>query len=156
MYFIEELPYGHKTMFRVANQRGDSVQILPFAGANLHELILDQTKVVSGSLDLEEFNQNKSSFEGAQLCPFPGRIENCNYNFQDQAYSLPHNDAAGNNAIHGLIFNKLFQMVDSRIHTDSAWISLGYEFPGEEGFPFQFYIENKFLLEKNLKLMKRV
>lgn len=149
MYFIEELPFGQKTMFRVANQRGDSVQILPFAGACIHQLILDQKTVVSGASDLEEFTQNRAAYEGAQLCPFPGRIENGKYNFEGEEYSLPINDSAGNNALHGLITDKSFQMVDSRIHTDSAWISLGYEFPGEEGFPFPFYIENKFLLEKN-------
>ncbi len=133
----------------MGNQNGDSIQVLPFAGAAIHELTLDGVTVVNGSPDLEEFTQNAKSFPGAQLCPFAGRIANGKYRYGGRKYSLPYNDPAGENAIHGLVHDKQFYMTDSRIHTDSAWISFSYTFPGQKGYPFHFQLENKFLLERN-------
>ena len=149
MYYIEELPFGTQSLFRIGNQRGDIVQILPFAGANLHELVLSGETVVTGAPDLEEFNQNLSSFPGAQLCPFPGRISKGSYQFEGEKYELDQNDLAADNAIHGLVYDKQFRMVDSRIHTDLAWVSFGCKFEGSSGYPFKFYIENKYLLENS-------
>jgi aldose 1-epimerase len=79
-----------------------------------------------------------NSYAGALLLPFVNRIKGGAYVFGKGRYQLQRNEG-DINAIHGLVYNKKFDVVDTDLKPRSVRIQLEYTYKGEEsGFPFSF------------------
>ncbi len=81
------------------------------------------------------------SFASSVLFPFANRIINGRYSFEDVAYVLDLNFEGENNAIHGLIYNAPFRLVDQKTTADYAQVTFRYvEATPPPGFPFGYKV----------------
>ena len=78
------------------------------------------------------------------------RIKDGEYTFKDSKHKLNCNETDKNNAIHGLVYNKTFVLINKELTSDFASVSLQYKNYGKDkGFPFKFHIELTYTLSKN-------
>ncbi|HVS34279.1 MAG TPA: aldose 1-epimerase [Gemmataceae bacterium] len=57
------------------------------------------------------------------LFPFPNRIRDGRFTWQDKQYTLPTNDPSGKNAIHGFACRRPWRVVDQGADAVSAWVT---------------------------------
>lgn len=114
-------------------------------GASLVQLTLGGRDVIKYPLKEDD---PKKGYPSSFLFPFPNRIRDGRYTFNEQKYELEINDLQGNNAIHGLIAFNYFRIIEQ---TENTAI-LSYEYSGSaEGYPFPFKFQVSYTLT-NLKL----
>lgn len=105
-------------------------------GGSIQELTLDDNKIIKNLKSLPY----SSSYSSAILFPFTNRIKNGTYSLNNNEYNLELNENA-KNAIHGLVYNKKFKIVNHKINVDFASITLSYqEIQKPKGFPFNYDI----------------
>lgn len=107
-------------------------------GGRLSGLEFNGIKVLA-NLDPSTYGKNYAS---AILFPFANRIKDGKYTFEGQEYILKCNEADKNNAIHGMVYDKTFSLVDQDLTSDYGRTTLQYTHDGTtQGFPFQFQIQ---------------
>lgn len=114
-------------------------------GGSLQELILDNKTIISSreTLPYEE------SYASAILFPFANRIENGQFYFNDQAYQLHINKEEENNALHGLVYDKKFNVVHYSSDENHAEVHVHYIEKGEpKGFPFKYVLTLLYVIKK--------
>ncbi|NBC58802.1 MAG: aldose 1-epimerase [Bacteroidetes bacterium] len=123
---------------------------LTHQGGRLKSLIFKDKPIVD---DVENKTYDKSH-AGAILFPFVNRIKDGQYDFAGEHYQLECNEPGSNNAIHGLIFDKTFDIEDTEEKPDFAQVKLSYtEQHPPLGFPFQYKIQLTYrLTEASLSL----
>jgi len=93
-----------------------------------------------------------NGFKSAKLSPFVCRIANGKYVYNDHQYTVNKFYLAGE-AIHGLLFDRIFSVIDSGANDDSAFVSLSYNYINkEEGYPFDYTCTITYRLEKDNQL----
>lgn len=121
-------------------------------GARLFDVRLNDRTIIS---EYENFPYNHSS-ASAILFPFANRIEDGTYTFEGETYQIPCNEPEKNNAIHGLLYTRTFEVYEQKIFSSAAIITLRYQHDGtSQGFPFpfDFYITYTFAeTELNVKM----
>jgi aldose 1-epimerase len=143
MFQIIQKPFGSFTAFSIINIiTKEEVSFVPEYGANLLSLQLQKNgllhEIIDGFTTDEQLRQNEKS-RSIHLSPFPNRIEDGKYVFEDILYQLPINKPKENNAIHGFVWNKPFVISNQIIVADYAAITLEYCYDGKEmGYPFLF------------------
>ncbi|MEZ4793797.1 MAG: aldose 1-epimerase [Gelidibacter sp.] len=104
-------------------------------GGSLQELILDGATVISS----QETVAYEVSYASSILFPFVNRIENGRYNFDEKLYQLDINKVEENNALHGLVYNKTFDLLNISNSENDAKVILHYTDEGNNsGFPFKY------------------
>ncbi|MEL0650966.1 aldose 1-epimerase [Algibacter sp. TI.3.09] len=107
-------------------------------GASLQELKLFGQILIKNLSPLDYKNTYASSI----LFPFANRIKDGTYTYNNETYKFPVNEAPNNNALHGLVFNKTFDVIDEVTTENSASVKLLYkEDKKSEGFPFTYSIQ---------------
>ncbi len=115
-------------------------------GASLQELTINKTSIIKPLAPLTYNNTYASSI----LFPFANRIKDGTYTFNNNTYTLPINEPDRNNALHGLVFNKTFEVIKEKATETYACITLLYEEKNRtEGFPYTYAIQLKYTLETN-------
>lgn len=132
-----------------------SVEIIPSCGAMLHAFTVHDEKANINLIDSyknkKEFDSHaeEEGFKGLKLSPFPCRIPNAVYNFNNKQYRLGRFLRNGS-ALHGLLYNQSFKIVEEEINEDCASILLSYEYKADEaGYPFTYDCNIKYTLGKN-------
>lgn len=100
-------------------------------GGAIDELVLKGVQVI-------EFQENVH-YQASLLFPFPNRLKKGSYNFEGKRYSFPHNDIKLPNALHGMVHNKEFIIVEQ----SDSMAQLKFCYKGEEAyypFPFNLFI----------------
>ena len=129
---------------------GAFVSVLPTRGATVHELGL---RAPDGSL-VSVMQPMRTRIEilrhrwakGAQLAPWPNRIQGASYEFQGQTYNPVKNfRPQGGHAIHGLVMFETAKLV-SRTPVDGA-IELTLSSKGWQGYPFPVRMSFRFGLD---------
>ncbi|MFA5298543.1 MAG: aldose 1-epimerase, partial [Lutibacter sp.] len=117
--------------------------IYPNLGASLQKLSVNTIDIINGiSNNVEGLNDYSTSFKSAFLFPFPNRISNGKYEFNNTKYELECNEKALNNALHGHIHNKFFSVKNIEVAKNNAKVTLSYTDDGKsKGFPFPFQFE---------------
>lgn len=134
-----------------------SVKILPKHGALLHAFTVQSSSgplnIVDNYADLTNLeNELCLSYKSAKLSPFVCRIENGRYNWENKELIFSKLFPDGT-AIHGILADKPFQLIESNSSEDEASIKLTYQYRGEDaGFPFQFDCDVLYSLKKNQAL----
>lgn len=123
---------------------GSSVEIIPSCGAILHGFSIPQQQ---GNLNVIDHYQSKQDFEtnltthgfkSCKLTPFACRIKDAKYHFNGKEYR-PEKYLLGKNAIHGLIYDKTFEVISTHADDNGAEVVMRYAYRGEEkGYPFHF------------------
>ena len=115
-------------------------------GGNLEQFIVNGNEIISGLTHLP-YNQTYAS---SILFPFANRVKDGKYRFMSKNYCLECNETKAQNALHGLIFNKKFVLVDENISRKSALVKLSYsESEPHPGFPFLFTIDLIYKISTN-------
>ena len=84
-------------------------------GAALAELVFSGAHII-------EKRKHEKYFSGEVLAPWPNRIANGEYSYGGQDYRLDVNEEVRNNALHGLVFNKKWQIFSH--HRDEITLTI--------------------------------
>lgn len=115
-------------------------------GGSLQELKLMDKTIISDK-NMPPYHQ---AFMSSILFPFANRIENGNYNFNDKNFVLDRNEINNPNAIHGLVYDKAFKLIDQGTSENFASVTLSYdETQPISGFPFKYCITLQYVLTTN-------
>lgn len=82
----------------------------------------------------------KRGGQGDVLIPFPGRIGNGRYSFDDQDFQLECNDKEGPNAIHGFVRNLPWQVEMNHSNRITCTVHLDASAYAERGYPFALHV----------------
>ncbi|MFH1327614.1 MAG: aldose 1-epimerase [Candidatus Bathyarchaeota archaeon] len=154
MFKIEPKPFGFFTKINLVNpQTKEYVSIIPEFGANVNEMVLNKNginhSILDGSKSYSELIKNEW-FKGAKLIPFPNRINNGQYSFDEKKYQLPINFPLQNHAIHGLLYDKKFRVKERIVTEKQASVTLEHFYKGKiQGYPFRFNTSIKYSLTEN-------
>ena len=101
--------------------------------------------------DYSDFDY-KESYASSILFPFASRIKEGKYIFEGNDYQFGTND--GNNALHGLVYNKKFELFEPEEHKDNCSATFNYYEKNEsKGFPFTYFLSVTYILfEDRLKV----
>ncbi len=123
---------------------GTRVQVIPACGAILHcfEVVHngEAINVVDSYKSKQQFEDSfeAEGFKSAKLSPFVCRLKHGNYQYGQQTYRI-NKFYLGQNAIHGLIYDKPFKEVSKLSSAEKASVELLYEYRGEDaGYPFHY------------------
>jgi len=106
-------------------------------GGRLKELSLLGKSIMK---EIPDFNY-KDSYASDVLFPFASKIENGKYTFKNTKFQLDCNDS-NKNALHGLVYNKKFEIVHKIESINYASVTIAYQELEESlGFPFKYNIQ---------------
>src|SRR5258705_10864013 len=109
-------------------------------GALLNAFIIHgKQDVIAGFNSCSDAKENiTNGFKSCKLSPFVCRIPGGKYVFNQQAYKTGK-FFLGGEAIHGLLYDALFNIISSGADDTSAFVTLQYQYEKKnEGFPFDY------------------
>lgn len=119
-------------------EHGASLTVIPDFGANLVDLQLHHQKIIDGCPDLATLKANKWMKSGL-LAPFPNRLENGTFVWEDRRYQFPINETTTNSAIHGFVNQLPFEVLAVETTPNTCQISLQLQYLGTyDHYPFAF------------------
>jgi aldose 1-epimerase len=137
---------------------GIQVRILPEAGALLHEFSIPlgnrRIQVIDNYKNLADLHKNlSSSYKSAKLSPFVCRLSGGKYTFVGSSYEFEKKFQDGS-AIHGILFDKPFTVLEKNIQEHEASVSLKYHYKKEDpAYPFDFEMTVRYTLKKGGRLL---
>ncbi|PTX61616.1 aldose 1-epimerase [Kordia periserrulae] len=151
MFQIEE----NKQTIIISNKSNSvNAQIIPNEGGRLADVKLNDRTIIA---EQPQFPYSQSS-ASAIMFPFVNRIEDGTYTFEGKTYQIACNEPAKNNAIHGLLYTRKFEVYSTDVSETSASVTLQYTYDGTTKgfpFPFDFYVTYKFT-ETTLDVIMKV
>lgn len=153
----KEYKNGFDTVVLADESNNTTVEIIPNCGAMLHAFTVKEDGITLNIIDSysskAEYDAEAESkgFKGLKLSPFPCRIQNASYSFDGKKYEF--SNLVNGAAIHGLLYNKSFVIIEQWADENKALISLLYEYKGDDsGFPFSYNCEVIYRLQKDNRL----
>ncbi len=138
---------------------GTYASIIPGCGAILTSfniLLRGQLlNVIDGFTGPEDFEKNVTAggFKSCKLSPFACRIKDSVYTFNGAHY-VADKFLLGRNALHGLIYDAPFSILEQGADENSASLVLQYAYQAEEkGYPFKYDCVVSYQLKKNNELL---
>jgi aldose 1-epimerase len=115
-------------------------------GASLEELIIGNRHII---IDMNGLAYTKT-YASSILFPFANRIKDGRYEFNDKSYQFHINEKELNNALHGLVYNKEFEVLETDVNEDFASVILCYnETKESDGFPYTYTIQLNYTLTQS-------
>ena len=141
------------------DDNGTSAVIIPGCGAILHAFIIKRgntsLNVIEGYESKDDFEKNLTSkgFRGCKLSPFVCRITKGEYVYNGKLYKIKkYYDR--DNALHGLLYDQQFTLLDEEQDEDHASVSMRHEYRGSDpGYPFHYDCTVTYSLEKENSLV---
>jgi len=131
---------------------GTEISVLPAFGAMLHSFAVrgrdgSDFNVINSYPGLAGLKAEMSRwFKSAKLSPFACRIQEGKYRIDDKEYRFRRLFSDGN-AIHGLLFDKPFTIIEETGDHMSGAIVLDYTYKKEdEGYPFDYDCQVRYTL----------
>ncbi|MCF7843531.1 hypothetical protein K9M47_01390 [Candidatus Gracilibacteria bacterium] len=153
MYTQTTKLFGNYKVVKITNSvTGEYFSIIPEVGGRVHEICLKHENVLINILDNEqdvEAIKNERWYKGAILVPFPNRVRAGSYDFNGEHYQLPINFPGEGHAIHGLVYDKSFEIITTDI-AEKGLLTVRYRYNGSiEGYPFPCTVKYVFSIEDN-------
>ncbi len=127
-------------------EEGFSCKIVPAFGGSIQELIVDSKPIIRGAtIDESGYENYLQNCFSAILFPFPNRIKDGTYAFENKTYTLPLNEPKHQNAIHGLVFDKHFETIS---FSDQS-LTLSIRHSKSLGFPFPFEFKIVYIIARD-------
>ncbi|MGA0559867.1 aldose 1-epimerase [Larkinella sp. VNQ87] len=153
---IQHQSFGSLTEYFLHNSdTGEYASILPAYGAVVRQLVLRNPAPNPENRLLSLIRAPKSeqalladeTHASALLFPFPSRIRHGIYGFQGEMYTLPMNEANQDNAIHGFLAGRPFELLGQTVTDTGVSLALGYVHDGSyPGYPFPFEFRVRYTL----------
>lgn len=126
-------------VYQYRDEKGEiGIDILPEKGL-IVDIILLGVSLLQGPSSKDDFEHN-ASYKSSILAPFPNRLKEGKYTFQDKTYQFPINDTTFNNALHGIRTEGGFELVKEEAGS-SLNLSMQSEYLGDKAyFPFPYSI----------------
>lgn len=142
MFKINEVKENDFSIVELSNASKTSIaKICLNEGARVVDLKLNGKIIIEEQANFEY----KNSYASSILFPFAGRIENGAYTFKFDDYLLDCNDKK--NAIHGLVYDKTFEIFEPEEHQDNCSVTFNYyEKKPVVGFPFRYFLSVTYTL----------
>ena len=123
-----------------------SAKIYPNLGASIQELSINGVQIIDGiNNDLDGLADYAATYKSSILFPFPNRIKDGAYSYDGMSQQIRINEKELNNALHGIVYDKSFELVSSEASKEVATIELSYNYDGAQtGFPFPFQLIMKY------------
>jgi aldose 1-epimerase len=127
------------------------ISILPEFGAILHGFEIpvegDPLNIIDNYSDRENIEQDlDNSYKSSKLSPFVCRMRDGKYRIDDEEFEITKKFTDGN-AIHGLLYNKHFRIVDEFSDDNTAVVTLRYHYKREDpGYPYDYVCEVRYTL----------
>ena len=146
MYTLKEHKIEGLDYLELKSSNGESqAELCLSQGGRLRNFIFENIQILA-DFDASTYNANYAS---AILFPFANRIKDGAYTFDTSKYQLNCNEEDKHNALHGLVYNKTFTLINKELAPDYASVTLQYKDAGKsKGFPFKFTIELTYTLSK--------
>ncbi|MBS1933873.1 MAG: aldose 1-epimerase, partial [Bacteroidetes bacterium] len=133
---------------------GTEVAVLPAHGAMLHSFKIKHKDSLFNVID--NYNSDAhlkkelaTSFKSSKLSPFPCRIPEGKYIYNNTRYELQQKFRDGS-AIHGLLYNKAFEITSKKADDNKASVILQYEYKKDDaGYPFHYNCIIEYALTAN-------
>ena len=112
-----------------------------YALLNLHQGgRIEQLHIGNQLIILENSSFSYSeSYAAAILFPFVSRVSRGSYEFNGKLFQLDCNTADGQNALHGLVYDKTFEVVSAAANEDDCEVVLKLnQIEKQKGFPYQY------------------
>ena len=149
---------GFEKVILTDNSTNTYATILPASGAILHDFVSFQNgeafNIIKSYTSSNDFNENFESkgFLGSKLSPFVCRLHHGTYHFGEKKYKL-EKFYLGKNALHGLLYNKPFNVISETSNELHASVTMKYEYRAEDvGYPFNYDCIVTWQLESDNKL----
>ena len=154
MYKVEVIKENEVRFLELSNkEKTSSASICLEEGGRLEELKFDGVFLIKEQPGFEY----KDSYASSILFHFASRIQDGKYSFQENDYQLDCNQT-GKNALHGLVYNKEFKLIEKEENTNSCSVTIGYQETKEnQGFPYTYEIYLTYTLtEKEISLSVKI
>jgi aldose 1-epimerase len=131
---------------------GTIAEVIPDAGAILNSFsVLNNGRpmnLVEGFHSMADWNENKTKgFRSAKLSPYVCRVADSTYEWAGKTHNLSKFILNGV-AIHGIIYDAAFQVVETMSAQDHAEVELKFAYrKGDPGFPFEYDCLVKYRLD---------
>ena len=136
------------------NSSNTTVEVIPGCGAMLHAFTAQEDDFLLNIIDSytskTEYDTAAESngFKGLKLSPFPCRIQNATYRFNETRYRFNSNLFNGS-VMHGFLYNKSFTVKEQSADEHSAVVAMSYTYTGDnEGYPFSYTCTVVYRLKK--------
>lgn len=136
------------------NATNTIITILPEYGALLHgfEIPVDSERlnIIDHYSNREDVEKSLAvSYKSSKLSPFVCRMRDGKYNLDGEDFEITTKYKDGN-AIHGLLYNKHFKIVDEFADDNMALVTLKYHYKRDDvGYPFDYLCEVRYTLLPN-------
>jgi aldose 1-epimerase len=154
MYTVEAVTENELSFLELRNKDKTSfARICLEEGGRLQDLKLKDVFLIKEQPNLDY----SASYASSILFPFVSRIQDGKYSFQGKEYQLDCNQS-GENALHGLVYNKKFELIEKEENTRSCSVTIRYKETKEsQGFPYMYEIYVTYLLtEKEIRLSVKI
>ena len=158
---LEDQLGGHQRVTLFNSDTGERVSIVSSLGANINSMVLCSDKnlleVLNADQTFEELQTN-CCFKSAKLTPFPNRTKDGLFILEGNNYELDCNFKEEGHAIHGLVWNKPFRLLEKYASADFAFVRHGLDYGGEnKGYPFKFrLVQTTLLNEKGVEIITEI
>ena len=150
-FSIEHTTVNDRDFIHLKDDGAFAATVVPSVGAMLHALHLnaqgEDLNLIDSYNPGELTNESAlNGFKGVKLSPWPCRIPGGKYKFSKKEFKLSKIFKDGT-ALHGLLFDQPFELVDELVNEDKACILLRHGYEAEDpGYPFTYQCEVKFAL----------
>ena len=151
MFKIHTRRFGTFTEYVLSNlTTGEYLCVLPAFGGVLTQLVLRKNKsrhaLIQAPATQQQMQENHH-YASALMYPFPSRIPGGLYQFEGKMYQLYPNETARQNAMHGFVHPKAFEVIAQNTSKNEALLTINHAYLGEyEGYPFPFELRITYLL----------
>ena len=141
MFSIQKSKLGKFANYKLINSlTQEYVDIIDGLGGNVTQLSLNKNGTLYSIIEGPNENEIASGnpmYKSTKLIPFPNRVENGRYTYNGKSYQLPIN--GDKHAMHGLIYDKTLEVIDTKTDPNEALITLKYKHDGSlPGYPFKY------------------
>lgn len=149
MYTINHIQDANKQLDYIEIEDANQVSYAKIninQGASLQLLSLNSTPVIK---DLDPLPYS-DTYASSILFPFANRIKDGTYQYKGETYKFEINQVEEKNALHGLVYNKTFKILNKNTTDDEASVILEYkELNVSKGFPYTYAIQLKYVFTKD-------